>query len=152
MALRKPSIAEKIKAKAKKSAERQGRNNQIFRSYVFGPSGLKDYGYPTLHCKMRPHTLHPGATQLKEDITFCAPTPSTLAQSKERKGSNFAIWQPCSGSYSLSLLAATSSRVWPPPSSSTSPSTSSRRSTTTPSGRPPPSSTTAPRSMSPSIR
>ena len=30
----------------------------------------------------------------------CAPTPSTLAQSKERKGSNFAIWQPCS----LSLL------------------------------------------------
>ena len=22
----------------------------------------------------------------------CAPTPSTLAQSKERKGSNFAIW------------------------------------------------------------
>ena len=27
----------------------------------------------------------------------CAPTPSTLAQSKERKGSNFAIWQPCEG-------------------------------------------------------
>ena len=25
----------------------------------------------------------------------CAPTPSTLAQSKEKKGSNFAIWQPC---------------------------------------------------------
>ena len=25
----------------------------------------------------------------------CAPTPSTLAQSKETKGSNFAIWQPC---------------------------------------------------------
>ena len=25
----------------------------------------------------------------------CAPTSSTLAQSKERKGSNFAIWQPC---------------------------------------------------------
>ena len=25
----------------------------------------------------------------------CAPTPSALAQSKERKGSNFAIWQPC---------------------------------------------------------
>ena len=24
----------------------------------------------------------------------CAPTPCTLAQSKERKGSNFAIWQP----------------------------------------------------------
>ena len=27
----------------------------------------------------------------------CAPTPSTLAQSKERKGSNFAIWQPWNG-------------------------------------------------------
>ena len=25
----------------------------------------------------------------------CAPTPSTLVQSKERKGSNIAIWQPC---------------------------------------------------------
>ena len=25
----------------------------------------------------------------------CAPTPSTLAQPKERKGSNFAIWKPC---------------------------------------------------------
>ena len=25
----------------------------------------------------------------------CAPTPSTLALSKERKGSNFVIWQPC---------------------------------------------------------
>ena len=25
----------------------------------------------------------------------CAPTPSTLAQPKERKGSNFAIWQHC---------------------------------------------------------
>ena len=24
----------------------------------------------------------------------CAPTPSTLVQSKERRGSNFAIWQP----------------------------------------------------------
>ena len=24
----------------------------------------------------------------------CATTPSTLAQSKERKGSNFALWQP----------------------------------------------------------
>ena len=26
----------------------------------------------------------------------CAPRTSTLAQSKERKGSHFAIWQPCS--------------------------------------------------------
>ena len=25
----------------------------------------------------------------------CAPNPSTLDQSKERKESNFAIWQPC---------------------------------------------------------
>ena len=25
----------------------------------------------------------------------CDPMPSTLAKSKERKGSNFAIWQPC---------------------------------------------------------
>ena len=25
----------------------------------------------------------------------CAPTPSTLAQSKERKGSTFAIWKHC---------------------------------------------------------
>ena len=25
----------------------------------------------------------------------CAPVPSTLAQPKERKGSKFAIWQPC---------------------------------------------------------
>ena len=32
----------------------------------------------------------------------CIPTPSTLAQSKERKGSNLAIWQPCSGEGMLS--------------------------------------------------
>ena len=25
----------------------------------------------------------------------CAPTPSNLGQSKQRKGLNFAIWQPC---------------------------------------------------------
>ena len=40
--------------------------------------------------------------------------PSTLAQSKERKGSNFAIWQPCpSIPYSLSCfhLAAELSRT-----------------------------------------
>ena len=29
-----------------------------------------------------------------QNLIPCAPTPSTLAQSKERKGSNFAIWQP----------------------------------------------------------
>ena len=32
-----------------------------------------------------------GLSELKETRA----TPSTLAQSKERKGSNFAIWQPC---------------------------------------------------------
>ena len=26
--------------------------SQIFRSYVFGPSGLKDYGSATLRCKI----------------------------------------------------------------------------------------------------
>ena len=26
--------------------------SQIFRSYAFGPSGLKDYGSATLHCKI----------------------------------------------------------------------------------------------------
>ena len=47
------------------------------------PFGLLDYGSAMLRCKigslpflgLRPHALH-------------------LAQSKERKGSNFAIWQP----------------------------------------------------------
>ena len=47
--------------------------SQIFRSYVFGPSGF--------------WTMAPVYG------LYCAPTPSTLAQSKERKGSNFAIWQ-----------------------------------------------------------
>ena len=46
--------------------------SQIFRSYVFGPSGF--------------WTMAP--------LRYAAPTPSTPAQSKERKGSNFAIWQP----------------------------------------------------------
>ena len=27
-------------------------DSQIFRSYVLGPSGLKDYGSTTLHCKI----------------------------------------------------------------------------------------------------
>ena len=34
----------------------------------------------------------------------CAPTSSTLAQSKERKGSNFAIWQPRTQSYNFSFF------------------------------------------------
>ena len=32
------------------------------------------------------------------------PTPSTLAQSKERKGSNFAIWQHCTGILELGTV------------------------------------------------
>ena len=52
--------------------------------HVFGPSGF--------------WTLAPLRYAAKFDPFLsldCAPTPSTLAQSKERKGSNFAIWQPC---------------------------------------------------------
>ena len=44
---------------------------------------LLAYGSAMLRCKIDPF--------LSLD---CAPTPSNLAQSKERKGSNFAIWQP----------------------------------------------------------
>ena len=58
--------------------------SQIFRSYVFGPSGF--------------WTMAPLRSAAKFDPFLslnCAPRPSTLAQSKERKGSNFAIWQPC---------------------------------------------------------
>ena len=51
-----------------------GGYSQIFRSYVFGPSGF--WTMAPLHCAAK---LDP-----------------FLAQSKERKGSNFAIWQPCS--------------------------------------------------------
>ena len=54
-------------------------NSQISRSYVFGPSGLKDYGSATLCCKiwsfpflgLRPHALHPGTIQGKDGIKFC---------------------------------------------------------------------------------
>ena len=59
-------------------------SSQIFRSYVFGPSGF--WTMAPLRC---PAKLDPFLS------LDCAPTPSTLAQSKERKGSNFAIWQPC---------------------------------------------------------
>ena len=53
--------------------------SQIFTLYLLG---LKDYGSATPHCKIR-------------SLPFLElrPTPSNLAQSKERKGSNFAIWQ-----------------------------------------------------------
>ena len=37
----------------------------------------------------------------------CAPMPSTLAQSKERKGSNFAIWQPWLQSTQTQPLSST---------------------------------------------
>ena len=36
----------------------------------------------------------------------CAPTPFTLAASKEMKGSNVAIWQPCFQAIILAPLAA----------------------------------------------
>ena len=58
--------------------------SQISRSYVFGPSGFWTMAQLRYTAKFDPF--------LSLD---CAPTPSTLAQSKERKGSNFAIWQPC---------------------------------------------------------
>ena len=54
--------------------------SQIFRSNVFWPSGLLDYGSATLRCKILslpflglcpPHVLHPGAIQGKEAIKFC---------------------------------------------------------------------------------
>ena len=57
--------------------------SQIFRSYVFGPSGFWTMAPLRYAAKLDPF--------LSLD---CASTPSTLAQSKERKGSNFAILQP----------------------------------------------------------
>ena len=54
------------------------------RTYVFGPLGFWTMAPLRYAAKFDPF--------LSLD---CAPTPSTLAQSKERKGSNFAIWQPC---------------------------------------------------------
>ena len=57
-------------------------DSQILRSFVFGPSGFLTMAPLRCAAKFDPF--------LSLD---CAPTPSTLAQSKERKGSNFAIWQ-----------------------------------------------------------
>ena len=57
--------------------------SHIFRSYVFGPSGS--------------WTMTPLDYAAKFDPFLsldCAPTPSTLVQSKEREGSDFAIWKP----------------------------------------------------------
>ena len=62
----------------------QDGDSQIFRLYGFGPLGF--------------WTMAPLRYAAKFDFLLsldCAPRPSTLAQSKGRKGSNFAIWQPC---------------------------------------------------------
>ena len=59
-------------------------HSQIFRSYVFGPSGFWTMALLRCAAKFDPF--------LSLD---CAPTPSTLAQYNERKGSNFAIWHTC---------------------------------------------------------
>ena len=56
---------------------------RFLESNVFGPSGF--LAMAPLRCTAK---LYPFLS------LDCAPTPSTLAQSKERKGSNFAIWQP----------------------------------------------------------
>ena len=55
-------------------------DSRVLRSYVLGPPGF--------------WTMAPLRYAAKYDpfrSLDCAPTPSTLAQSKERKGSNFAI-------------------------------------------------------------
>ena len=53
--------------------------SRIFRSYVFGPPGF--WTMVPLRC----------AAKFDSFLSLdCAPTPSTLAQSKERKESNFA--------------------------------------------------------------
>ena len=57
--------------------------SQIFRSNVFWPSGLLDYCSATLCCKILSLPF----------LGLCPHTSSTLGQSKERKRSNFAIWQ-----------------------------------------------------------
>ena len=55
----------------------------FMRSYVYGPSGFRTMAPLRYAAKFDPFL----------SFLDCAPTPSTLAQSKERKGSNFAIWQ-----------------------------------------------------------
>ena len=56
---------------------------RFLESYVFGPSGFWTMAPLRYAAKFDPF--------LSLD---CTTTHSTLAQSKERKGSNFAIWQP----------------------------------------------------------
>ena len=43
---------------------------------------------------------------LQNLIPSFAPTPSTLMQSKERKGSNFAIWQHCISFQAVGIFLA----------------------------------------------
>ena len=57
--------------------------SRILRSYVIGPSGFLTMAPLRYTAKFDPFL----------SLDF-APTPSTLVQSKERKGWNFAIWQP----------------------------------------------------------
>ena len=52
----------------------------FLESYVFGPSGFWTMALLRYAAKFDPFFS-----------LDCAPTPSTLAQSKERKGSNFAV-------------------------------------------------------------
>ena len=53
---------------------------RFLESYVFDPSGL--------------WTMALKCNAAKFDSSFPWIAPHALAQSKERKGSNFAIWQP----------------------------------------------------------
>ena len=61
----------------------------FFRSYMFGPSGFWTMAPLSYAAKLDPFPSF---------RWIAPPTPSTLAQSKERKGSNFAIWLPCPSS------------------------------------------------------
>ena len=73
---------------------------------MFGSSGFRTMAPPRYAAKFDPF--------LSLD---CAPTPSTLAQSKERKGSNFAIWHPCHKAHEYleknwSKLKSSAERKW----------------------------------------
>ena len=41
------------------------------------------------------YVFSPSSFWTMAPLRYAAPTPSTLVQSKEKKGSNFAIWQLC---------------------------------------------------------
>ena len=68
--------------------------------WLFGPSGFWTMASLRYAAKFDPF--------LSLD---CAPTPSTLAQSKERKGSNLAIWQPCETTTRAAAAAGTAAAV-----------------------------------------